>query len=168
MGPLGIKLNRGRDGYIRVLSHKKKDYVLGDRPVAVGDLVQEAAGVDLSQPITNKMWGNTMEIIKRSRRPMFFVVGEELLAWPPGVLTTFQQKGAVFPEAGGEAVAVGGPVATGGNSGDEPPPGGYDGGGSLFLLQLSSTYGFEWCIYVCVYLLVYPRYNNETYVAINI
>ena len=88
-GPLGIKLNRGGDGYMRVLSHKKKDYVPGDRPMAVGDLVWEAAGVDLSWPITNKMWGKMVEIIKRSRRPMIFVVAEELSLWPPGKLTTF-------------------------------------------------------------------------------
>mmetsp|Transcript_8491 Transcript_8491/g.17450 ORF Transcript_8491/g.17450 Transcript_8491/m.17450 type:complete len:816 (+) Transcript_8491:28-2475(+) len=120
-GPLGIKLNRGGDGYIRVLSHKKNDYGPGDRPVAVGDLVREAAGVDLSRPITNKMWGETVEIIKRSRRPMFFVVAEELSPRPPGVLTTFQQEGAVFPGAAGEAAAAtGGPAATGGgDSGDE-------------------------------------------------
>ena len=113
-GPLGIKLNRDGDGYIQVLSHKKKDYGPGNRPVAVEDLVREVDVVELSRPITNKIEGKTVEIIKRSRRSMFFVVAEELLPRLPGVLTMFQQKGAVFPRAGGEAVAAGGPAVTGG------------------------------------------------------
>ena len=45
---------------------------------------------------------------------MFFMVAKELLPRPPGVLTMFQQKEAVFPKTGGEAVAADGPAATGG------------------------------------------------------
>ena len=126
-----LKPTEAREGCLKsVFSHKKKDYRSGDRSVAVGDLVWEAAGVDLSRPITNKMWGKTVEIIKRSRWSMFFVVAEELLPWPPGVLTMSQQKGSVFPKAGGEVVAAGDPAATGGQQrGRAKPPGGYDGGG---------------------------------------
>ena len=60
-----------------------------------------------------------------------FEVAEELLLWPPGVLTMSQQKGSMFPKAGGEAVVAGDPAVTGSNSGDKPNLLGGMMGGSL-------------------------------------
>ena len=60
---LGVKLNRGPDGIVRVLSvtpHTAGSPVARDGVVRVGDVVREAAGVDLRRPITNVMWGDTV------------------------------------------------------------------------------------------------------------
>lgn len=65
-GPLGIKLNRGPDGIVRVLStctlpvHQRAERH-GD--IHPGDVVRETSGVDLRRPITNIMWGGKRNII---------------------------------------------------------------------------------------------------------
>ena len=64
---LGIKLNRGPDGIVRVLfvsPHTAGSPVARDGAIFAGDVVREAAGVDIRRPITNVMWGDTV----RTRR----------------------------------------------------------------------------------------------------
>jgi len=77
---MGIKLNRGTDGIVRVLS------VVNFPPgspnerqgeINAGDLVREAGGVDLRRPIDSTMWEQTCEMIKNSR-PIQFIVAKEL------------------------------------------------------------------------------------------
>ena len=67
---LGIKLNRGSDGIVRVI------YVAPEKPsspiarkgtIAKGDVVREAAGVDIRRPITNVMWGDTVRVFLVSK-----------------------------------------------------------------------------------------------------
>lgn len=79
---LGIKLNRGPDGVVRVVDVSPD---LPGSPIArqgrieVGDVIREAAGVDLRRPITNIMWGDTVALIKMAPRPIVLVVAEEFL-----------------------------------------------------------------------------------------
>lgn len=57
---LGIKLNRGPDGIVRVLSVSKdtpSSPVARKGIIEQGDVIREAAGVDIRRPITNIMWG---------------------------------------------------------------------------------------------------------------
>jgi hypothetical protein len=85
---LGIKLNRGTDGIVRVMS------VTPDTPgssivrtgyVKVGDVIREAAGVDIRRPITNIMWGDTVALLKMAPRPITVIVAVELSAIPLSV-----------------------------------------------------------------------------------
>jgi tetratricopeptide (TPR) repeat protein len=78
---LGIKLNRGPDGIVRVMD------VSPDAPgspiarqgdLFKGDVVREAGGVDIRRPITNIMWGDTVALIKMAPRPIVLVVAKEL------------------------------------------------------------------------------------------
>jgi C-terminal processing protease CtpA/Prc len=80
---LGITLNRGSDGVVRVMS------VVPDNPgssivrtgyIEVGDVIREAAGVDIRRPITNIMWGDTVALIKMAPRPITLIVARELSA----------------------------------------------------------------------------------------
>ena len=82
---LGIKLNRGSDGVVRVMS------VTPDTPgspiirtgyIQVGDVIREAAGVDIRRPITNIMWGDTVALIKMAPRPITVIVARELSSIP--------------------------------------------------------------------------------------
>jgi tetratricopeptide (TPR) repeat protein len=62
---LGIKLNRGPDGVVRILSvspHTAGSPVARDGTIHAGDVVREAAGVDIRRPITNVMWGDTVRV----------------------------------------------------------------------------------------------------------
>ena len=78
---LGIKLNRGPDGIVRVIEVSPE---IPGSPIAregrlfVGDVIREVAGVDLRRPITNIMWGDTVAFIKMAPRPIVLVVAEEL------------------------------------------------------------------------------------------
>jgi C-terminal processing protease CtpA/Prc len=85
---LGITLNRGSDGVVRVMS------VVPDNPgssivrtgyIQVGDVIREAAGVDIRRPITNIMWGDTVALIKMAPRPITLIVARELSAIPVSV-----------------------------------------------------------------------------------
>lgn len=108
---LGVKLNRGADGVVRVLWVAPSD---ASSPVArqgklqVGDIVREAAGVDLRRPITNVMWGDTVALIKMAPRPITLVVAKELSEVPTAVLDEIRKAndGVVSPSAssGDEAV----------------------------------------------------------------
>lgn len=78
---LGIKLNRGPDGTVRVIDVSPE---IPGSPIArrgkieVGDVVREAAGVDIRRPITNIMWGDTVALIKMAPRPIVLVLAKEL------------------------------------------------------------------------------------------
>jgi tetratricopeptide (TPR) repeat protein len=78
---LGIKLNRGPDGIVRVIDVSPE---VPGSPIArkgrleVGDVIREAGGVDIRRPITNIMWGDTVALIKMAPRPIVLVVAKEL------------------------------------------------------------------------------------------
>jgi C-terminal processing protease CtpA/Prc len=82
---LGIKLNRGTDGVVRVMS------VTPDTPgspivrtgyIEVGDVIREVAGVDIRRPITNIMWGDTVALVKMAPRPITVIVAREISPIP--------------------------------------------------------------------------------------
>ena len=78
---LGIKLNRGKDGIVRVIdvsTEKSGSPIAREGSILVGDLIREAAGVDLRRPITNVMWGDTVALIKMAPRPIVLIVAQEL------------------------------------------------------------------------------------------
>jgi hypothetical protein len=86
---LGIQLNRGPDGIVRVLSVKAETAaspMARQGKIQAGDIVREAAGVDLRRPITNIMWGDTVALIKMAPRPIAMVVAQELSQVPASVL----------------------------------------------------------------------------------
>jgi tetratricopeptide (TPR) repeat protein len=64
---LGIKLNRGPDGMVRVLSvapnTPASPVAKSGGDIQMGDIVREAAGVDIRRPITNVMWGDTVRLL---------------------------------------------------------------------------------------------------------
>jgi hypothetical protein len=78
---LGIKLNRGPDGIVRVIEVSPDvsgSPIAREGTIEVGDVIREAAGVDIRRPITNIMWGDTVALIKMAPRPIVFVVAKEL------------------------------------------------------------------------------------------
>jgi len=77
---LGIKLNRGPDGVVRVIEVSPDDPgspIAREGNIKVGDLIREAVGVDIRRPITNIMWGDTVALIKMAPRPIVLVVATE-------------------------------------------------------------------------------------------
>jgi hypothetical protein len=85
---LGIKINRGGDGIVRVLSvspETPSSPIARSGTIEAGDIVREAAGVDIRRPITNIMWGDTIALIKIAPRPITLVVAKELSMVPPDV-----------------------------------------------------------------------------------
>jgi hypothetical protein len=87
---LGVKLNRGADGWVRVLWVAREEpgspLARQGATIEVGHVVREAAGVDLRRPITNVMWGDTVALIKMAVRPITLVVAPELSDVPGPVL----------------------------------------------------------------------------------
>lgn len=95
---LGVALNRCKcDGFVRVV------YVVPDEAdydkwspqtstgkrmgqINVGDIVLEAAGIDLRRPIAQYTWAYTVRMIKIAQRPLRITVAEELSAKPHEVL----------------------------------------------------------------------------------
>lgn len=78
---MGIKLNRGTDGLVRVLSVANLppgSLILRKGDIFAGDFVREAGGVDLRRPITATMWGDTVALIKMAPRPLNIIVAKEL------------------------------------------------------------------------------------------
>jgi hypothetical protein len=78
---MGIKLNRGTDGLVRVISvaHLPPGSpILRRGEIRTGDLVREAGGVDLRRPITATMWGDTVALIKMAPRPLQLVFAPAL------------------------------------------------------------------------------------------
>ena len=96
-GVMGLQLNRGCDGFIRILSAHvlpEDDPQLAPREgseLTPGDVVREAAGVDLRRPITNMMWGDTVTLMKVAKRPIRFVVAKELSEPPASVQEKLSQ-----------------------------------------------------------------------------
>ena len=91
---LGIKLNRGPDGVVRVIDVTPDvpgSPIAREGKIQVGDVIREAAGVDLRRPITNIMWGDTVALIKMAPRPIVLVLAEELTSAPT---ITEQRKAA--------------------------------------------------------------------------
>ena len=74
---MGIRLKRGEDGLVRVVSVTEAttgSSIVRDGDIDPEDRVLEAAGVDLRKPITNSQWGETVAKIRNAPRPMKFVV----------------------------------------------------------------------------------------------
>ena len=91
---LGITLNRGHDGIIRTLSVAPE--VPGAKyarrgEILVGDVIREAAGIDLRRPLTNVMWSDTVAHMKMSPRPLHIVVAQELSQRPASVEEEFSK-----------------------------------------------------------------------------
>jgi hypothetical protein len=85
---LGVKLNRGPDGVVRVFSvapNTPGSPVVRKGEILIGDVIREAAGVDIRRPITNIMWGDTVALIKMAPRPITLVVAKELSEVPKAV-----------------------------------------------------------------------------------
>jgi hypothetical protein len=77
---LGIKLNRGPDGIVRVIEVSPDvpgSPIAREGTIEVGDVIREAAGVDIRRPITNIMWGDTVALLKMAPRPIVLVVAKE-------------------------------------------------------------------------------------------
>eukprot|EP00536_Pseudo-nitzschia_multiseries_P006230 jgi/Psemu1/255215/estExt_Genewise1Plus.C_1300023 len=77
---LGIKLNRGPDGVVRVIEVSPDvpgSPIARNGTIEVGDVIREAAGVDIRRPITNIMWGDTVALIKMAPRPIVLIVAKE-------------------------------------------------------------------------------------------
>ncbi|KAL3914415.1 MAG: hypothetical protein SGILL_006111, partial [Bacillariaceae sp.] len=77
---LGIKLNRGPDGIVRVIEVSPEvpgSPIAREGDIHVGDVIREAAGVDIRRPITNIMWGDTVALIKMAPRPITLIVAKE-------------------------------------------------------------------------------------------
>ena len=100
---LGLKLNRGSDGTVRVLSVTDADdpttNVLRRGNIQIGDVVREAAGVDIRRPITNVMWGDTVALLRMAPRPITIVVATELSPVPKAVLLEQQRATAAAATA---------------------------------------------------------------------
>lgn len=78
---MGVKLNRGPDGIVRVLSvssPSENNNLRRQGEIFVGDIIREAAGVDLRRPLTNVMWSDTVALLKISPRPMLIIVAQEI------------------------------------------------------------------------------------------
>ncbi|KAL3817783.1 hypothetical protein ACHAXA_005816 [Cyclostephanos tholiformis] len=74
---MGIRLKRGEDGFVRVVSVTEAtagSSIVRDGAIEPEDMVLEAAGVDLRKPITNSQWGETVTKIRNATRPMVFTV----------------------------------------------------------------------------------------------
>ena len=64
---LGIKLNRGSDGIVRVMHvapNTAASPIARKGEIKQGDVIREAAGVDIRRPITNVMWGDTVSQVR--------------------------------------------------------------------------------------------------------
>ena len=85
---MGVKLNRGPDGAVRVISvapTSAESTIAREGDIDVGDVLREAAGVDLRRPITNVMWGDTVALIKLAPRPIKLIVAPEVSPLPHSV-----------------------------------------------------------------------------------
>jgi len=76
---LGVTLNRGIDGYVRVVSASKvDDDQVRDGDIFAGDIVREVNDVDLRMPIDMAVWKMTIALMKMAPRPLRMVLAEEL------------------------------------------------------------------------------------------
>jgi tetratricopeptide (TPR) repeat protein len=88
---MGVKLNRGPDGIIRVLSIAQRGDVSRQGDMYSGDILREAAGVDLRRPLTHVMWSDTVALLKIAPRPMMIKVAMELSKKLPAVQKEFNE-----------------------------------------------------------------------------
>ncbi len=85
---MGVKLNRGPDGIIRVLAVNsrstsyERSKIVREGDIEPGDILREAAGVDLRRPLTNIMWSDTVALLKITPRPLVVIVAKELSTRP--------------------------------------------------------------------------------------
>ena len=85
---MGVKLNRGPDGVVRVISVaplSAESTIAREGDINAGDVIREAASVDIRRPITNVMWGDTVALIKLSPRPLKLIVAQEVSPLPHSV-----------------------------------------------------------------------------------
>ena len=85
---MGVKLNRGPDGVVRVISVAPlaaESTIAREGDINAGDVIREAAGVDMRRPITNVMWGDTVALIKLAPRPIKLIVAAEVSPLPHSV-----------------------------------------------------------------------------------
>lgn len=76
---LGVRLNRGIDGYVRVISVSKvDDDQVREGDIFDGDIVRDVQGVDLRVPIDMAVWKMTIALMKMAPRPLKIVLAEEL------------------------------------------------------------------------------------------
>lgn len=76
---LGITLNRGIDGYVRVVSASKvDDDQVRDGDIFAGDIIREVNDVDLRMPIDMAVWKMTIALMKKAPRPLRMMLAEEL------------------------------------------------------------------------------------------
>ncbi len=76
---LGVRLNRGIDGYVRVISASKvDDDQVREGDIFNGDIVREVQDVDLRMPIDMAVWKMTIALMKMAPRPLKIVLAEEL------------------------------------------------------------------------------------------
>ena len=82
---LGVKLNRGPDGRVRVMEvrhnnndhhHHHNDDSLRQGDIDVGDVLREVVGIiDMRhKQVSNKVWGEVIRTIKVAPRPLVFVL----------------------------------------------------------------------------------------------
>ena len=74
---MGIRLKRGEDGLVRVVSVTESSpgsSIIRDGLIEPDDILMEAAGADLRSPISNSRWGEVVQIIRNASRPMKFVI----------------------------------------------------------------------------------------------
>ncbi len=76
---LGITLNRGTDGYVRIVSATEvDDDQVRDGEIFAGDIIREVNDVDLRMPIDMAVWKMTIVLMKNAPRPLRMILGEEL------------------------------------------------------------------------------------------
>jgi len=79
---LGLRLQRGRDGFVRVCSVAESmiesapssSSIVRDGRIFPGDFLLAAGGIKLCCPITSNQWGDVVGWIRSAPRPMTFVV----------------------------------------------------------------------------------------------
>eukprot|EP00578_Thalassiosira_sp_NH16_P010241 CAMPEP_0181129510 /NCGR_PEP_ID=MMETSP1071-20121207/29358_1 /TAXON_ID=35127 /ORGANISM="Thalassiosira sp., Strain NH16" /LENGTH=189 /DNA_ID=CAMNT_0023215497 /DNA_START=364 /DNA_END=933 /DNA_ORIENTATION=+ len=84
---MGVRLSRGKDGFVRVLSvtaamdeisaitaSAESSTIIRDGAIQSGDIVKEVAGIQLRKPITREEWGQVVQWIRSVPRPMKFMV----------------------------------------------------------------------------------------------
>jgi len=77
---LGLQLNRGTDGIVRILQVSDAPTIVREgAPLRPGLVVRQVCGVDLRRPLTNVMWGDTVALVQMAPRPIRMLVAEELV-----------------------------------------------------------------------------------------
>lgn len=78
---LGLQLQRGRDGFARILSVTESESatfsptsVVRDGKIIPGDLIVNACGIKVCRPMTVNQWVDIIRRIKSTPRPISFVV----------------------------------------------------------------------------------------------